>query len=109
VRTLTDRPSASSDSVGEPVRSLTDARGAATLYGVSWRTWLRWADAGLVPLGIQDRRPAALELRRAPCPHPRRMQAAEVGEGAGVNAADLGLSPAVRLSISSRVGTSPAA
>jgi hypothetical protein len=30
-----------------------DVKGAAQLYSVSWRTWLRWADAGLVPYGAK--------------------------------------------------------
>jgi hypothetical protein len=34
-------------------RRMTDAKGAAQLYSVSWRTWLRWADAGLVPAGVK--------------------------------------------------------
>jgi hypothetical protein len=34
-------------------RRLIDAKGAAQLYSVSWRTWLRWADAGLVPWGAK--------------------------------------------------------
>jgi hypothetical protein len=32
---------------------MTDAKGAAKIYAVSWRTWLRWADAGLVPFGVR--------------------------------------------------------
>jgi hypothetical protein len=32
---------------------MTDAKGAAKLYAVSWRTWLRWSDAGLVPTGFK--------------------------------------------------------
>ena len=39
--------------VTELPRRMTDAKGAAQLYSVSWRTWLRWADAGLVPWGVK--------------------------------------------------------
>jgi hypothetical protein len=28
-------------------------RAASRLYSVYWRTWLRWADAGLVPFGVK--------------------------------------------------------
>ena len=37
----------------KPAKRLTDAKGAATMYDVSWRTWLRWADGGLVPQGYK--------------------------------------------------------
>jgi hypothetical protein len=39
--------------IAELPRRMTDAKGAAKLYSVSWRTWLRWADAGLVPFGVK--------------------------------------------------------
>lgn len=31
----------------------TDAKGASCVFSVSWRTWLRWADQGLVPWGVK--------------------------------------------------------
>jgi len=34
-------------------RLLIDVKGAAAMYGVSWRTFLRWADGGLVPWGLK--------------------------------------------------------
>ena len=36
-----------------PATLMTDVHGAASLYSVSWRTLLRWADAGLVPWGVK--------------------------------------------------------
>jgi hypothetical protein len=39
------------DTIAELPRRMVGAKGAAQLYSVSWRTWLRWADAGLVPFG----------------------------------------------------------
>jgi hypothetical protein len=39
--------------VTESPRRMIDAKGAAKLYSVSWRTWLRWTDAGLVPWGVK--------------------------------------------------------
>jgi hypothetical protein len=32
---------------------MTDVHGGALMYGASWRTFLRWADAGLVPWGVK--------------------------------------------------------
>ncbi len=32
---------------------LIDVKGAAGMYSTSWRTFLRWADAGLVPWGVK--------------------------------------------------------
>lgn len=32
---------------------LIDVRRSSHMYGVSWRTFLRWADQGLVPWGIK--------------------------------------------------------
>jgi hypothetical protein len=37
----------------EPARRLIDVKPAAGMYSVSWRTFLRWADAGLVPWGVK--------------------------------------------------------
>jgi len=36
-----------------PSPRLTDARGGAGMYLVSVRTFLRWADAGIVPPGLK--------------------------------------------------------
>jgi hypothetical protein len=35
------------------LRRLIDVKGAAGMYSTSWRTFLRWADAGLVPWGVK--------------------------------------------------------
>jgi len=36
-----------------PNPRLIDVKQAAGMYSVSWRTFLRWADAGLVPWGLK--------------------------------------------------------
>ena len=36
-----------------PPPLLTDVHGAAARYNVSWRTFFRWGDAGLVPAGFK--------------------------------------------------------
>jgi hypothetical protein len=55
VQTLTPKPerSASEVSTGRPARRMTDVHGAAAMYSVSWRSFLRWADSGLVPWGVK--------------------------------------------------------
>jgi hypothetical protein len=37
----------------EVPRRMIGAKGAARLYDVHWRTWLRWCDGGLVPCGVR--------------------------------------------------------
>jgi hypothetical protein len=39
--------------VVSPQVRLIDVRQAAGMYSVAWRTFLRWADAGLVPWGLK--------------------------------------------------------
>jgi hypothetical protein len=36
-----------------PIPLLIDVKSAAGMYSTSWRTFLRWADAGLVPWGVK--------------------------------------------------------
>ncbi len=36
-----------------PLWRLIDVKAAAGMYSTSWRTFLRWADAGLVPWGVK--------------------------------------------------------
>lgn len=36
-----------------PEIRLIDVKPASRMYSVSWRTFLRWADAGLVPWGVK--------------------------------------------------------
>lgn len=51
---LTPLPPRPEDRTDAPTPRLTDVHGAAKLYGpIAARTFLRWADAGLVPAGLK--------------------------------------------------------
>jgi hypothetical protein len=46
-------PSCSNAAPEARTMRLIDVKAAAAMYSVSWRTFLRWSDAGLVPWGIK--------------------------------------------------------
>jgi hypothetical protein len=45
--------SATRSTFSSPAPRLIDVKCASDLYGVNWRTFLRWADGGLVPWGVK--------------------------------------------------------
>jgi len=53
VQSLNSRPRLSDAVPDTPQVRLIDVKRAAGMYSVSWRSFLRWADAGLVPWGVK--------------------------------------------------------
>ena len=53
MQSLNPRPRLSETEPDTPKVRLVDVKRASAMYSVSWRSFLRWADAGLVPWGVK--------------------------------------------------------